>query len=355
MTTHLATLPGHLLEEPKRALVFLLLGFILSFIAVRLATRRARAGEQRRPARRQHRDAGRAARAPLGVRHRRDDRVRHPGVRDAALHARCSSSSPSPSAPGAALTLDEFALILHLEDVYWTGEGRQSIDAVILGGTFMTLLLTGLLPTSILEVGDFITLSRWTAFALILSAAAFVIVCYLKGKPFMGTIGIFVLPVAVIGALRLAQAGLAVGALPLPHRPRASSSAPASARRTSRTGGSGSTPCGTSSAASRTCTCRTARGASAPAAPGTTEGLPAPRPEDRTALGAARPEAATPRSGGRGGDRRREAAGALAQRVLGVQAEGEPEQALAALEAEAGAGRERDAARLRHGQERGGV
>src|SRR5665647_3439628 len=25
---------------------------------------------------------------------------------------------------GAALTLDEFALILHLEDVYWTGEGK---------------------------------------------------------------------------------------------------------------------------------------------------------------------------------------------------------------------------------------
>jgi hypothetical protein len=107
----------------------------------------------------------------------------------------------------AALTLDEFALILHLQDVYWTGEGRQSIDAVILGGTFMTLLLTGLLPTSIVEVGDFITLSRWAAFALILSAAAFVIVSYLKGKPFMGTIGIFVLPVAVIGALRLAKPG----------------------------------------------------------------------------------------------------------------------------------------------------
>ena len=45
---------------------------------------------------------------------------------------------------GAALTLDEFALVLHLEDVYWTGEGRKSIDAIILGVTFMTLLLTGL-------------------------------------------------------------------------------------------------------------------------------------------------------------------------------------------------------------------
>src|SRR6476469_2004190 len=32
---------------------------------------------------------------------------------------------------GAALALDEFALWLHLEDVYWTEEGRRSIDAVM--------------------------------------------------------------------------------------------------------------------------------------------------------------------------------------------------------------------------------
>ena len=32
---------------------------------------------------------------------------------------------------GAALTLDEFALWLHLDDVYWSEQGRQSIDAVI--------------------------------------------------------------------------------------------------------------------------------------------------------------------------------------------------------------------------------
>jgi hypothetical protein len=52
---------------------------------------------------------------------------------------------------GAALTLDEFALWLNLEDVYWAREGRASIDAVILfgallligvwGGTFLRALL----------------------------------------------------------------------------------------------------------------------------------------------------------------------------------------------------------------------
>ncbi len=32
---------------------------------------------------------------------------------------------------GVALTLDEFALILHLEDVYWLERGRISVDAVV--------------------------------------------------------------------------------------------------------------------------------------------------------------------------------------------------------------------------------
>src|SRR5664280_1546322 len=204
MTTHFAAVPGHLLEEPKRALVFLLLGFILSFIAVRLATRRARAGE---------RDGQRGGSfvTPGGL------HVHHsvfgiigmivfgilefalqPGSPWLEIFALCFGS-------GAALTLDEFALILHLEDVYWTGEGRTSIDAVILGVTFITLLLTGLTPRSFSEVGDVVAMSRWVGSALILSGAAFVVVSYLKGKLFLGTVGIFFPPLAVVGALRLAK------------------------------------------------------------------------------------------------------------------------------------------------------
>jgi hypothetical protein len=41
----------------------------------------------------------------------------------------------------AALTLDEFALWLNLEDVYWTGPGRLSIDAVVI---FASLLSVGI-------------------------------------------------------------------------------------------------------------------------------------------------------------------------------------------------------------------
>jgi hypothetical protein len=44
---------------------------------------------------------------------------------------------------GAALTLDEFALWLNLEDVYWTQKGRASIDAVVLFGSLLLIALWG--------------------------------------------------------------------------------------------------------------------------------------------------------------------------------------------------------------------
>lgn len=45
---------------------------------------------------------------------------------------------------GAALTLDEFALWLRLEDVYWTKAGRGSVDAVIIVAVILAFILLGL-------------------------------------------------------------------------------------------------------------------------------------------------------------------------------------------------------------------
>jgi hypothetical protein len=39
---------------------------------------------------------------------------------------------------GAALTLDEFALWLELNDVYWANAGRVSIDAVLIFGSLLS-------------------------------------------------------------------------------------------------------------------------------------------------------------------------------------------------------------------------
>jgi hypothetical protein len=44
---------------------------------------------------------------------------------------------------GAALTLDEFALWLHLDDVYWAKQGRTSIDAVVIAATLLALAVLG--------------------------------------------------------------------------------------------------------------------------------------------------------------------------------------------------------------------
>ena len=63
---------------------------------------------------------------------------------------------------GAALTLDEFALWLNLQDVYWTGTGRESIDAVII---FISLLSVGIWGGPFLRevVGEFFKVLRRNA------------------------------------------------------------------------------------------------------------------------------------------------------------------------------------------------
>ena len=44
---------------------------------------------------------------------------------------------------GTGLTLDEFALWLNLKDVYWSQQGRRSIDAVIIAATITGIVLVG--------------------------------------------------------------------------------------------------------------------------------------------------------------------------------------------------------------------
>ena len=200
----LATLPFGLFDAAKRPLFFLLLAFIFTFVVVRINTRRVRA--------RGGAGTGAGSIVTPGGLH-----IHHSvfGI-IAMVVAGILEFAVQPHSPGvemiacvfgagAALTLDEFALILHLEDVYWTGEGRTSIDAVILGLTFIILLLTGLAPGSLVDFGDYLVLSRWAAFAVLLSSVVFVTGCYLKGKLFMGTVGIFIPPIALIGAVRLAK------------------------------------------------------------------------------------------------------------------------------------------------------
>jgi hypothetical protein len=116
---------------------------------------------------------------------------------------------------GMGLTLDEFALWLHLEDVYWSPKGRQSIDAVVITTCLLLISLLGLwfwidlyeALLLLLGVGgakftgseSAAYLVPWQLLGIVLG-----ILCMVKGKRFVGIVGLFIPVVAVVGAIRLA-------------------------------------------------------------------------------------------------------------------------------------------------------
>jgi len=61
------------------------------------------------------------------------------GVRDARRHRNRSRAVAALYGASAALTLDEFALWLDLDDDYWSSEGRKSVDAAVLFGNALAL------------------------------------------------------------------------------------------------------------------------------------------------------------------------------------------------------------------------
>ena len=60
-----------------------------------------------------------------------------------ASHKRLSNATAVGYGVASALTLDEFALWLNLQDVYWARQGRQSIDAVATFGGLLSIGLWG--------------------------------------------------------------------------------------------------------------------------------------------------------------------------------------------------------------------
>jgi hypothetical protein len=104
---------------------------------------------------------------------------------------------------GTALVLDEFALILHLRDVYWTSDGRVSIDAVFIAAGITALLLLGATPVGVEPAADSFPTFIVSAAALFGLAA----VTLLKGKIWTAIFGLFLPPLFFVGAIRLARPG----------------------------------------------------------------------------------------------------------------------------------------------------
>lgn len=110
---------------------------------------------------------------------------------------------------GAALVLDEFALIFYLRDVYWSEQGRTSVDAVFAAVAFTGLLLLGFHPLELLSPADFRAdpdpWVRGTLAVLALANLALGVIVLLKGKIWTGLLGLFVLPILVLAAVRLSR------------------------------------------------------------------------------------------------------------------------------------------------------
>jgi hypothetical protein len=118
---------------------------------------------------------------------------------------------------GMGLTMDEFALWLNLQDVYWQEKGRQSIDAVLITTALLVIALLGL--QFWIDVYDAVLVllgldrgNEWIAIPVQAAGVALAVVCFRRGRRLAGLFGLFVPLVALAGAVT-------------PQRPRARSTA----------------------------------------------------------------------------------------------------------------------------------
>jgi hypothetical protein len=105
---------------------------------------------------------------------------------------------------GAGLTIDEFALWVYLDDVYWAEEGRTSIDATVIAAACIVLVLLGASPFSFDTSSPAETVGSVLGAMLVFGVVA---ICFAKHRLLHGTIGFFILPIAIYGACRLAKPG----------------------------------------------------------------------------------------------------------------------------------------------------
>ena len=106
---------------------------------------------------------------------------------------------------GTSLVLDEFALILHLQDVYWSNEGRLSVEMVSLAFACLGFTIVGVAPFGVDAMGGAEIAARTGAVVATGLTLALVVVCVLKGKYRLALFGAFVPFVAWVGAVRLAR------------------------------------------------------------------------------------------------------------------------------------------------------
>ena len=197
----------YLVDTDRSATLWVVAGFVITYAATRWITLRIRARTARHPG-----QSGSAVKdVYIGGVH-----IHHQvwGILlvlvVGLLEFRFSPQSPWQEVlavlfgAGAALALDEFALWLHLQDVYWTEEGRKSIDAVMVACVIGLALLAstspfGVDPNTVASRG-LVATSIGVVFHI-----SYTIICLLKGKIATGLISLPIPLIAFVGAIRLAK------------------------------------------------------------------------------------------------------------------------------------------------------
>jgi hypothetical protein len=103
---------------------------------------------------------------------------------------------------GAGLTIDEFALWVYLDDVYWAHEGRSSIDAAVIAATVMGLVLLGFQPFEF-RTGSAAAVIESLVGVLIWLGVLFISLA--KQRVLHATIGAFLIPLAIYAACRVGK------------------------------------------------------------------------------------------------------------------------------------------------------
>ena len=139
-------------------------------------------------------------------------RHRHrPGIGGAAQRGAALDLAAAVFGVGVGLTVDEFALWLHLEDVYWAEQGRKSVDAIFCVFAIIGALIGG----TDFVTGRIGTAVWWSSVAVLAANLVLCVICLLKGKVVTGVIGVFIIVVAIWQAPSSWPTGVMVGGAPL--------------------------------------------------------------------------------------------------------------------------------------------
>lgn len=196
-----------ILDEGRLPLLFFLIGFVVAFVFIRISVRLIRAQVRWWP--------GNITPGGLHVHHMVFGVVLMVIAGGALISVYEDGSRVTGTVlatlfgVGAALTLDEFALLFYLHDVYWDEQGRVSVDAVFVAIAVTGMVLLGLQPFELADVSNFDDAGEWAGRLILVVSAllnlALAAIVLAKGKIWTGLVGLFVIPLLWIGAIRLSR------------------------------------------------------------------------------------------------------------------------------------------------------